>query len=162
MNLPVYSILPFFDTSTLTIFKSWSWIFTCKRSFLFSICKNKLNALKIYVLKSILVLVPRSWLEKCPFSLKFPLQPHVQICPLESKIAGMEREKFKSHQFSVSHHFPWNVIHLGMYLCIQSVYLVNPHPPTSLKFPFNQSLQNKSLPHFFIICPNFFAVPAIT
>lgn len=73
----------------------------------------------------------------------------------------MEREKFKTHQFSVSHHFLCNVRHLGLYLRIQPVYLVSPHPPTSLKFPFNQSLRNKSLPQLFIICPNFFAVPAI-
>lgn len=112
-------------------------------------------------LKCILVFLPQSWLERCPFSLNSPLQPDVQTCFLESKIAGTEREKVKNHPFSVSHHFLFNVRHLGMYLCIQLVYLVNSHSPNLMKFPFNQSLQNKSLPQLFIICPNFFAVLAI-
>lgn len=72
------------------------------------------------------------------FQPKLSPQPDVQTCHLESKIAGMEREKFKTHQFSVSHHFPCNVIHLGMYFCTQSMYLLNSHPPTLLQFPFSR------------------------
>lgn len=93
-------------------------------------------------LKCVLVFLPSVMVREVSFQPNLSPPTRCANMPLrkQNRWNGMEWEKVKNtHQFSVSHHFPFNDIHLWMHLCIQPVYLLNSHPLTLLKFPFNQS-----------------------